>query len=102
MYICGECGSTFDEPIIERDDPSPDGVSLSSGYYEIHYCPECGSDDVNEADRCPACGAWKRYNKSVLCDECDIILHEGLERIRYGMGLKEDTFEEAIIDHYGW
>lgn len=102
MYICGKCGCTFERPTVERYDPSPDGISLSGGYYEVHYCPKCGSDDVNEAERCPSCGEWMPYNKAVLCDECDHLLDEGLEKLRHSMGLDEDTFNEAITENRGW
>lgn len=52
MFICNECGKIFDEPIVEYDDPSPEGVSLPQGYYEYYYCPYCGSDDVEEHYEC--------------------------------------------------
>lgn len=48
MYKCNNCDHIFDEPLIERDDPSPSGVSLPSGYYEYYHCPKCYSDDIEE------------------------------------------------------
>lgn len=46
VYVCNECGETF---------------SLEEGrtqHYEegdITVCPECGSDDIEEGERCKIC-----------------------------------------------
>lgn len=48
MYKCLECGWTFEEPAIIREDPSPAGVSLMRGFYTYSVCPNCGDGAIEE------------------------------------------------------
>lgn len=51
MWICNDCGHTFEEPVNEQNR----SVSVESEYAE---CPRCGSDDFDEAFVCTGCGKW--------------------------------------------
>lgn len=100
MYMCYECGAIFEEPDKGYFDPSPDGVSLPQGHYEISCCPKCGGD-CEEAEKCRACGEW-HLEWGVLCKECEETLADGLDRLRDAMGMTQDDFEEAIDEHFEW
>ena len=101
MYVCDECGEVFDSPVIEHDDPSPPGVGLPSGAYKYYYCPNCGSDHIKDGEECKACGEWHITGRA-LCGACADDLADSLDRLRRGMGLTQDDFEQAIADHFGW
>lgn len=64
MYICLHCGHTFAEIDRKHYDPS-------TGVWE-EYCPNCGSEDFEEADECVECGAVKSadYLINGLCEDC--------------------------------
>lgn len=101
MYRCEECGKTFEEPYMVKDDPSPYGVALIPGYYFYPVCPHCGSDVLTLMQECPSCGDYF-IGSDVLCNDCMATLADGLDRIRKGMELKQGTFEDAIANHFGW
>ena len=100
MYICKDCGELFETPVITKDDPSPAGVSLPSGYYEFESCPHCDSFDIEEAQECKSCGEW--FDGEGLCDNCREELYRSLAALRDDMGLMQDDFEEAICEIFGW
>ena len=104
MYICTECGEVFEEPVMIKDDPSPAGVSLTSGYYVYESCPHCSSDRIEEAEQCKCCGEWYDHNKGsdVLCDDCYDTVEMKLEKIRQDHGLTKDDFEQVIAEIFGW
>lgn len=105
MLKCRNCGEVFDsdEVVRVKDDPSPSGVSLTSGYYEYWECPHCGSDDIVEAEQCNICGEWFAEDEGeTICENCQKELLEELERIREKYDLDEDEFGNAIEDAYGW
>lgn len=101
MYMCWQCGKIFDEPAVEYDDPSPDGVSLTPGAYKIYHCPRCGSEHIEETKECPMCG-FDHISSNVLCADCQHQFKEDLEELRTRLGLNEEDFEQAICDCYGW
>ena len=74
MNICLDCGRVFDdeEADVIRDDPSPAGVSLPSGYYEYLCCPDCGSDYYEEAVKCLLCGEYVKEDNAIgdFCKDC--------------------------------
>ena len=101
MYICRDCGELFEHPVTHYDDPSPYGVSLPSGSYEYYECPECGSDDITEAEECPCCG--NHYDgQKVLCDNCMASLGAELHHLSGLFHLDYDLIADAIAEYYGW
>lgn len=87
MYICDMCGTTF-------SDPDVNGCCSERRGYEIEYlCPYCGSNAVEEAVKCEACGnefkennvryisVTNKYNQEISGNICDDCLYEALEEI---------------------
>lgn len=54
MYICGDCGMTFERPIIGIEE-------------EPNACPNCGSWFYREAKKCKVCG---EYAIDDICEGC--------------------------------
>lgn len=50
MFICEDCGRTFEdfEAVREEYDPSDKGVGLTPGSETYVYCPHCGSERCKE------------------------------------------------------
>ena len=72
MYICLSCGAVFEEhiTIVEKH-------NLDTPPYEEHDgCPECKSDETEEAYQCDRCGDWQPYSEleesgtSLYCEIC--------------------------------
>lgn len=66
MYICIYCGHHFDEPhnrYNRRWSDSDDSVQ---------YCPNCGSEDIEEAGHCIKCGDYFPIDEMIgsICKEC--------------------------------
>lgn len=97
LYICKECGTSFEEPYEWYDDPSPSGVSLSSGAYCYQECPNCESEDFEEAKECEKCGK-AFFGNGYLCDYCKADFITSLKEVKSLYGLDERTFEEEISE----
>ena len=96
MYICKDCGAVFEEPNVWRDDPSPAGVALPSGYYEYWECPKCGSEDIDEAKQCEVCGEYIAFRG--ICDTCMAEITEEVKQIQKSRKLSDSTFREVMDD----
>lgn len=49
MFKCCDCGEIFSEPLTKREDFGYNTELCHIPYYEyVDYCPECGSDDIEE------------------------------------------------------
>lgn len=63
MWICNDCGTVFENPreYYEHD----------TGYHGMD-CPHCGSDDIDEAERCAECDEWVNEKNLVnfFCPAC--------------------------------
>ena len=53
MYICIHCGHHFEEPSNRYNKRWSDSDDSEQ------YCPNCGSEDFEEAEHCELCDAWK-------------------------------------------
>lgn len=95
MYRCDDCGRFFEEPVEVHDDPSPKGVSLTSGYYIEWYCPHCGSDHIEEADTCALCGE-PIAKHSVLCDNCKEDINSDIAELANSYHLEVDDMKLAL------
>ena len=64
MFVCMHCGHEF-EDIDARN------YDNSTGTWE-EYCPNCGSEDFEEAEKCEVCGEWHLAEKVVngMCENC--------------------------------
>jgi DNA-directed RNA polymerase subunit RPC12/RpoP len=76
MYICLHCGHEFEEPHnrynkrwSDSDDSEP-------------CCPNCGSEDIEEALICEECGAVKSADEIVngMCADCISIAAEDMRQ----------------------
>lgn len=78
MYKC-QCGMMFDSPEYEKD--------FSSEYFGrqvTHYtgvCPNCGSDEFEEMDKCDVCGEWIDPGTE-MCDCCRKFIEDLASDIR--------------------
>lgn len=70
--FCRECHQIFDarELVTVKDDPSPDGVGLPSGYYEYSVCPNCGNDFFDDVITCKRCGEDMQDDGYEICPKC--------------------------------
>lgn len=85
-YFCRDCHETFEEPDTEREWV---GDKEHGGYVEYSECPNCGSEDIDDALMCPNCGEFcgelfGAFGKERMCEECikEFATEENL--IRYG------------------
>ena len=100
MLKC-RCGTMFDSPDYVED--------FSSEYFGrrvTHYmgvCPNCGSDDFEEMDKCEVCGEWIDPGEE-LCDNCRGLIKDIADEIRgkarymtLRYKLKYDEFMDHLI-----
>ena len=67
MYICKECGKTFDEPkILHEHHPYGEGYVTEKWV----VCPFCKEAGISEAVECERCGALVAETNDGLCDVC--------------------------------
>ena len=102
MFICNECKKVFDQDdIIEvHDDPSPDGVSLVSGYYTYYECPHCGSGDIKEAVECQICGDYYADDGEEICLECFNTIERKIDDVRTDIGIDHELFAKIVRQIY--
>ena len=79
MYICLHCGHEFEKP----------NTTHNGGYWEEEWneCPNCGSEDFEEAAECVECGAVKSVDYLVngWCEDCLNIAAEDYKTVfEYG------------------
>ena len=68
MYICKHCGSTFKEPHIKAlSIRVPYGQAYDTDYEYETFCPECGNDEYEEAEKC-SCGEYVLSGE--VCETC--------------------------------
>ena len=69
MFICDNCGATFEDYKIIKD-PRPYGIGVA--YEEYACCPQCKETEISEAKECSHCGRVfaKDELEDGLCDVC--------------------------------
>ena len=85
-WYCEDCGETFDEPEIVTKTTWCHSKYIGYGGYipdTESYCPHCGSDEIDECEKCDLCGEY--FPPSQLdyvgssdfnaCEECRDSLH---------------------------
>ncbi len=65
--ICNNCDAYFDMPDTVKE-PMDDDFNGQRSFMGYQVCPECGSLDIEETDRC-VCGEIKR-KKDDYCFGC--------------------------------
>ena len=73
MYICLHCGHEFDDPKKDYD--------RGTGHWD-EECPNCGSEDFEEAAECVECGAVKCSDNLIngMCADCINIAAEDMRQ----------------------
>ena len=82
--ICSHCDYVFTQPNVENETHNLENPP----YENIHTCPNCGSDDFSEAQKCAICGIYTKIN-NIECDMC-------LECRKN----TEDVFNDVISRHF--
>ena len=73
MYICNNCGETFDEfETIEEHHPYGNGTAAE----KWAVCPYCNDTDFDEAKKCERCGEYFAELNEGLCDCCHGEMYE--------------------------
>ena len=101
MYICKSCGEHFDDPDVKKEYT---GVS-SEGYheyFEVGHCPYCGSDDIEEAEKCRICGEWFYSDGKEFCNNCLEDLSKELYGIQAKYTIDFETLQDWIGDYFEW
>lgn len=79
MFLCANCGQTFDSP--------KDVADFTSEYWGervTHYtpaCPYCGSDDFDRMRKCVVCGEDISPDER-LCDNCRELIRDVADSIK--------------------
>ena len=79
MYLCANCGRMFDSP-----DEVEDFTSEYWGATVRHYttvCPNCGSDDFDEMDKCQVCGNDIPPGEKI-CENCHDLIRDVADSIK--------------------
>ena len=101
MFICRDCGSKFEDP--KRVKESRGEFWGAPAYEDCWYCPECGSDDYDEAKECGVCGQWFLPDGcEETCEECIDNLSNELYKIQIKYGIDYETLQTWIIDKFDW
>lgn len=105
-YYCGECDCEFEEPKDAYEFHSELAGMGGDCAERFEVCPECGSDDIYEMEKCDLCG--EEYRKTIylggkeLCQECrDKIVYkltELMEEVQGMFDLQYDEAQELIIE----
>lgn len=97
MYKCLDCGEVFDTP-KQGSDFKTEYFGKTVTHY-ISVCPNCGSDELDTAERCELCGEWHSGSLD-YCAECEDIIHEYIDpvidEIVKTFGYSRSTVIEAI------
>lgn len=73
MYVCCECGATFENLVVFREDR---GECFGFPSYEEVYVSPCCYGDYAETFRCDCCGKWvdcdyiKLTSGERICENC--------------------------------
>ena len=79
MYQCMNCGQMFDSPSLEEDFTSE--FWGSTVRHMVSVCPNCGSDEFDEMDKCDICGEYIAPGEG-LCDNCHDLIRDIADDIR--------------------
>lgn len=103
MYICCECGQTFDEEEVRVEKELMGEYWGENAYAETYHCPYCGADDFTEAHKCNVCGEWfEQESIEETCEECRSKLSKDLHELKNKYDMTWDDFQQFIADVFGW
>lgn len=99
MYICRDCGEIFDQP-EERENYNTYEFwgSVETERYLSAHCPECGSEDFEEACECSECGCgFDRIGEETICPDCAKAYARDVETVCKVMDNK-DYYEPVTVE----
>lgn len=100
MFYCNECKEIFDEYDAEARKEYPNSTDFPNSYYTYLVCPNCHSDNIQEAQRCELCGEWHPEDEGEECETCkldfDEILSNYIREARERYGADKEQIIEAI------
>lgn len=73
MYLCANCGRMFDSPEEVEDFTSEFWGATVRHFTTV--CPNCGSDDFDEMDKCDVCGEEIAPGED-LCENCRDLIRD--------------------------
>lgn len=105
VWHCKDCGGDFLAPHYKKDmilHPELDGDWCE--VFSETYCPECGSEFIEEVSACEACGSHPKVMGSDFCAECQKQIDKVIESVMPGLtelceGNKEIALE-MVWDYY--
>lgn len=82
MFICLECGETFEQPKRYSEDLTPGGAFEGGSFiHEYYACPYC-EGAYTKAIKCDICGEYVEKEKTesvdnyIICEPCSNKLEE--------------------------
>ncbi len=77
MLYCRDCGSITEGEYV-KECMLPEVPGEQPACYD-HYmvCSECGSADIEDAQKCPVCGKYFERDMRNICGECGVEIFEG-------------------------
>ncbi len=99
MFLCSTCGAVFKRPKVKY------GVDLEHFGHpcreEFEACPLCGSDNIDRASQCVACGAFKQehWMEEGFCPACALSAAKKFAAFVDTLTQQEKDFLNAR--HYG-
>lgn len=70
-FICKNCGKVLDEEDLVVRLYSPE-TRYEPAEYTDPECPDCGSEDIWDAEECPICGEYYiKDDGGAICPDCE-------------------------------
>lgn len=89
VYVCNRCDYDFTLEESHRWTCDGDVVTV---------CPNCGSDDIDEAKRCPVCREIVRQLRGGVCGHC---FDDAVDAYKALFEYLTPWQKEALEDEYG-
>lgn len=101
MLHCEDCGAYFDEDDAGTMTEQVGECWGAPAYTSCAVCPDCGSDQLEEAKRCPVCGEWIPESQHE-CEDCQEEVNEEYYRIFEKLQLKNPRADrDALLESMG-
>jgi len=101
MYRCHDCGEVFSEPSLVDVSQTHEywGATVTEPLFE-ETCTACGSDWIEEVNRCGVCGEGTADDCKYFCIECHENLSFDLKMIQQEMDLDFEQLQDIILEHF--
>lgn len=82
IFVCLDCGAEFFTPgEVTREEYAEMCAKTPYGNLSIECCPRCRSTDISAQDTCIACGKHPQTADGELCEECQTLMDESMDRL---------------------